>query len=105
MVNLGDVLHCDICGEHKESGIPRHGFYASPFSPAVELIQVESEARVRDKGTVGRAETGRSLKRLWFEKRTIVGVELRLGKGRVLVNEEKESREECCRNRVVAIAL
>ncbi|XAR51277.1 Histone deacetylase [Bertholletia excelsa] len=30
MVNLDDVVHCDICGEHKASGILKHGFFASP---------------------------------------------------------------------------
>ncbi|CAM8971596.1 unnamed protein product [Rhodiola kirilowii] len=31
MANLVDVHHCDTCGEHKESGILKHGFLASPF--------------------------------------------------------------------------
>uniref|UniRef100_A0A7N0U502 histone deacetylase n=1 Tax=Kalanchoe fedtschenkoi TaxID=63787 RepID=A0A7N0U502_KALFE len=31
MPNLDDVQHCDTCSEHKESGILKHGFLASPF--------------------------------------------------------------------------
>uniref|UniRef100_A0A2P2L5R8 histone deacetylase n=1 Tax=Rhizophora mucronata TaxID=61149 RepID=A0A2P2L5R8_RHIMU len=39
MVNLNDVIHCDICGEHRESGILRHGFFSSPFSQAADLTE------------------------------------------------------------------
>lgn len=39
-----------ICGEHKESGILRHGFYASPFSQEADLIQAESQVKERHKG-------------------------------------------------------
>ncbi|EPS65757.1 hypothetical protein M569_09020, partial [Genlisea aurea] len=30
MANIGDGSHCDLCGEHRESGILKHGFLASP---------------------------------------------------------------------------
>ncbi|KAL7178771.1 hypothetical protein ACSBR1_042180 [Camellia fascicularis] len=43
MVNLDDVVHCDICGEHKQSGIVKHGFFASPFLKEAGLTQNESE--------------------------------------------------------------
>ncbi|CAI0473837.1 unnamed protein product [Linum tenue] len=33
MVNLGDIAHCDLCGEHKTSGILKHGFLASSKFP------------------------------------------------------------------------
>ncbi|CAL1399898.1 unnamed protein product [Linum trigynum] len=33
MVNLGDIVHCDLCGEHKTSGILKHGFLASSKFP------------------------------------------------------------------------
>ncbi|KAL1554794.1 Histone deacetylase 15, variant 3 [Salvia divinorum] len=29
MLNIGDDSHCDVCGEHRESGILKHGFVAS----------------------------------------------------------------------------
>ncbi|GLT53065.1 hypothetical protein SLA2020_263610 [Shorea laevis] len=45
MVNFNDVNQCDICGEHKESGILRHGFFASPFSYDVGPIEVEYEIK------------------------------------------------------------
>ncbi|KAL4346488.1 hypothetical protein GQ457_17G026140 [Hibiscus cannabinus] len=78
MVNLGDVLHCDICGEHKESGILRHGFYASPFSPAVELIQVESEARVRDKDFWSEASASNCSTAVGFDERMLLHSEIEM---------------------------
>ncbi|GAV67392.1 Hist_deacetyl domain-containing protein [Cephalotus follicularis] len=45
MVNFGDDVHCDICGEHKESGIVRRGFFASPFSQDSGVIEVESKVQ------------------------------------------------------------
>ncbi|CAI9113629.1 OLC1v1014265C1 [Oldenlandia corymbosa var. corymbosa] len=44
MVNFDDVIHCDVCGEHRESGILSHGFLASPFFPVGEAAQNGSEA-------------------------------------------------------------
>ncbi|GFS40749.1 histone deacetylase 15 [Actinidia rufa] len=49
MVNLDDVVRCDICGEHKESGIVKHGFFASPFLKEAGLPQNESEVIERFK--------------------------------------------------------
>ncbi|XP_058227179.1 histone deacetylase 15 isoform X2 [Rhododendron vialii] len=50
MVNLGDDSHCDICGEHKESGILKHGYFASPFLKEAGLSQNELEVKERYKG-------------------------------------------------------
>ncbi|XP_010506955.1 PREDICTED: histone deacetylase 15 [Camelina sativa] len=43
MANPGDMVHCFICGEHKESGILRHGCFASPFFKDTGLIEVEED--------------------------------------------------------------
>ncbi|CAH8302168.1 unnamed protein product [Eruca vesicaria subsp. sativa] len=43
MANPGDMVHCYICGEHKESGILRHGYLASPFFKDTGLIEVEEK--------------------------------------------------------------
>ncbi|KAF8389798.1 hypothetical protein HHK36_024317 [Tetracentron sinense] len=43
MVNLDDVVHCDICGEHKESGILRHGCFASNLGQEASHTQAASE--------------------------------------------------------------
>ncbi|XWS60997.1 hypothetical protein CRYUN_Cryun07bG0087700 [Craigia yunnanensis] len=76
MVNLDDVVHCDICGEHKESGILRHGFYASPCSPEVELIQVESEARGRDKDFRSEASASNCSTAVGFDERMLLHSEV-----------------------------
>ncbi|XP_031105041.1 histone deacetylase 15 isoform X2 [Ipomoea triloba] len=49
MVNLSDVVHCDICGEHKDSGILRFGYFASPFLPKGDITENELEATERSK--------------------------------------------------------
>ncbi|XP_039057543.1 histone deacetylase 15-like, partial [Hibiscus syriacus] len=78
MVNLDDVFHCDICGEHKESGILKHGFYASPFSPEVELIQVESEARVRDEDIWSEASSSNCSTAVGFDERMLLHTEIEM---------------------------
>ncbi|KAF5730382.1 Histone deacetylase 15 isoform 1 [Tripterygium wilfordii] len=49
MVNYDDILHCDICGEHKESGILRHGYFASPFLQDAGPTEFDSEVEERYK--------------------------------------------------------
>ncbi|GMI99538.1 histone deacetylase 15 [Hibiscus trionum] len=78
MVNLDDVFHCDICGEHKESGILKHGFYASPFSPDVEYIQVESEARARDKDFWSEASASNCSTAVGFDDRMLLHSEIEM---------------------------
>jgi hypothetical protein len=40
------IFSMQICGEHKESGILRHGFFASPFSHDVgRPVEVEHEIK------------------------------------------------------------
>lgn len=34
-----------ICGEHRDSGILRHGFYASPFTQDMGAPSIEAEAQ------------------------------------------------------------
>lgn len=41
MLNVDDVGNCEVCGEHRESGILRHGFFASPYLPVVDVNQDE----------------------------------------------------------------
>ncbi|KAE8736481.1 Histone deacetylase 15 [Hibiscus syriacus] len=78
MVNLDDVFHCDICGEHKESGILKHGFYASPFSPEVELIQVESEARPRGKDFWSEDSASNCSTAVGFDERMLLHSEIEM---------------------------
>ncbi|TYH98310.1 hypothetical protein ES332_A12G301400v1 [Gossypium tomentosum] len=78
MVNLDDVFLCDICGEHKESGILRHGFYASPFSPEVELIQVESEATGSEKEIWSEASASNCSTAVGFDERMLLHSEVEI---------------------------
>ncbi|MBA0719008.1 hypothetical protein Goshw_027149 [Gossypium schwendimanii] len=78
MVNLDDVFLCDICGEHKESGILRHGFYASPFSPEVELVQVESEATGREKEIWSEASASNCSTAVGFDERMLLHSEVEI---------------------------
>ncbi|KAJ8535998.1 hypothetical protein K7X08_034399 [Anisodus acutangulus] len=41
MVNVEDIGNCEVCGEHRESGILRHGFFASPYLPVEDVNQEE----------------------------------------------------------------
>ncbi|GMI76557.1 histone deacetylase 15 [Hibiscus trionum] len=74
MVNLDDVVHCDICGEHKASGILRHGFYASPCSP--EGVQVESQSRKRDKDLQLEASSSNCLTAVGFDEKMLLHSEV-----------------------------
>ncbi|KAK6127715.1 hypothetical protein DH2020_038555 [Rehmannia glutinosa] len=46
MVNIGVDFHCDVCGEHRESGILQSGFLASPFHRADVLTENDTHAAV-----------------------------------------------------------
>ncbi|XP_039045347.1 histone deacetylase 15-like isoform X2 [Hibiscus syriacus] len=76
MVNIDDVVHCDICGEHKASGILRHGFYASPCSPEVNLIQVKSEPRQIDKDLELEASSSNRLTAVGFDEKMLLHSEV-----------------------------
>ncbi|KAJ4821933.1 Histone deacetylase 15 [Turnera subulata] len=71
MVNLDDVVYCEICGEHKESGILRRGFFASAFSQDAGVSESKSEGKERDK------DDGRS-KQSSSHSSTIVGFDERM---------------------------
>lgn len=48
--NFDNDVYCYICGEHKESGILRHGFFASSISQEADLREEELELVQRSKG-------------------------------------------------------
>ncbi|KAK9278717.1 hypothetical protein L1049_028292 [Liquidambar formosana] len=78
MVNMDDVVHCDICGEHKESGILRQGFYASPFSQETGLTQVESEVIERYKGLGSRDSVSGNSTAIGFDERMLLHSEVEM---------------------------
>ncbi|GKV25093.1 hypothetical protein SLEP1_g34586 [Rubroshorea leprosula] len=78
MVNLDDVVHCDICGEHKESGILRHGFYASPFSQEADLIQAELELKEIHKDLHSGSSASNSSTLVGFDERMLLHSEVEM---------------------------
>ncbi|XP_024170977.1 histone deacetylase 15 isoform X2 [Rosa chinensis] len=75
MVNLGDV-NCDICGEHRESGILRHGFLASPLLPDSGLTEIDSDIRERHKGSQDSASNSSTA--VGFDERMLLHSEIQL---------------------------
>ncbi|XP_054821855.1 histone deacetylase 15 isoform X2 [Prosopis cineraria] len=49
MVNLDDIDHCDICGEHRDSKILSYGFFASPYAEDSNLT--EAKPKMKEVGT------------------------------------------------------
>ncbi|KAM3380311.1 histone deacetylase 15 [Capsicum galapagoense] len=41
MANVEGIGNCEVCGEHRESGILKHGFFASPYLPIDDVNQDE----------------------------------------------------------------
>ncbi|KAH9329465.1 hypothetical protein KI387_001573 [Taxus chinensis] len=50
MPNLDDSLHCDMCGEHRESGILNQGFLAPQFTSAEVSSSETSVERAEENG-------------------------------------------------------
>ncbi|KAA8541171.1 hypothetical protein F0562_025221 [Nyssa sinensis] len=78
MVNLDDVVHCDICGEHKESGILGNGFFASPFLQEAGRSQNESEAIERCKGSCSRNSASDNSTAVGFDERMLLHSEVEM---------------------------
>ncbi|XP_031288190.1 histone deacetylase 15 [Pistacia vera] len=76
MVNLDDIVHCDICGEHKESGILRHGFFASPFQDG--LMDVESEVKEKYKELRSGVSVSSSCTAIGFDERMLLHSEVEM---------------------------
>ena len=78
MANQDDVVHCDICGEHKESGILKHGFFASPFSQEAGLIHTDSEVVERGKDSRSPNLTSNNSTAVGFDERMLLHSEVEM---------------------------
>ncbi|KAE9467112.1 hypothetical protein C3L33_00965, partial [Rhododendron williamsianum] len=76
MVNLGDDSHCDICGEHKESGILKHGYFASPFLKEAGLSQNELEVKERYKDPCSQISESGKFTAVGFDERMLLHSEV-----------------------------
>ncbi|KAL5544718.1 hypothetical protein UlMin_008502 [Ulmus minor] len=78
MVNFDDVVHCDICGEHKESGILRLGFFASPLLKDASATDLEMEIKEQDKDKLMRNPAGNSSTAIGFDERMLLHSEVEM---------------------------
>ncbi|XP_010549141.1 PREDICTED: histone deacetylase 15 [Tarenaya hassleriana] len=76
MANPGSIVHCYICGEHKESGILRHGYFSSPFLKDSGLAEVES-ALEEKYGGLG-SSSARSSTAVGFDERMLLHSEFEM---------------------------
>ncbi|XP_048329333.2 histone deacetylase 15 [Ziziphus jujuba] len=77
MVNF-DVAYCDICGEHKESGILKHGCFASPFLQDANLPGVESEIKESNKDIQIQKSAPNNTTAIGFDERMLLHSEVEM---------------------------
>lgn len=78
MVNLGDGVICDLCGEHKDSGILRLGYFASPSSQDAGCSEVESEVKGKNKEMHSQLSASNSLTAIGFDERMLLHSEVQM---------------------------
>ncbi|XP_073296704.1 histone deacetylase 15-like isoform X3 [Primulina huaijiensis] len=69
--NFATSVHCEFCGEHRQSGIIKYGFLASAFSAEEGLTVSEADATVRLKGIVADSQTA-----IGFDERMLLHEEV-----------------------------
>ncbi|KAL0396065.1 UNVERIFIED_CONTAM: Histone deacetylase 15 [Sesamum calycinum] len=97
MVNIGDDLHCDVCGEHRESGILKRGHLASPFYGAEGLT--EDDAHSAD------GLQGPSLQSFASDNATAIGFDERMLLHEEVVMKSHPHPERPDRIRAIAASL
>ncbi|PWA71675.1 histone deacetylase 15 [Artemisia annua] len=75
MVNFGDTLYCHICGEHKESGILRHGFLASPLQQADSIQNIPLKRNGESKASSSQTLAPHKLTAVGFDDRMLLHYE------------------------------
>lgn len=78
MTNLCDASLCRICGEHKESGILKEGFFASPFLQEGNHIQNESELVEGHKDSFPKKMASGSSTAVGFDERMLLHSEVEM---------------------------
>lgn len=78
MVNLGDGAVCDLCGEHKDSGILRLGYFASPSSQDAGCSEVESEMKGKNKEMHSQLSASNSSTAIGFDQRMLLHSEVQM---------------------------
>ncbi|KAK4426721.1 Histone deacetylase 15 [Sesamum alatum] len=97
MVNIGDDFHCDVCGEHRESGILKRGHLASPFCGAEEFT--EDDAHAAD------GFQGPSLQNFTSDNATAIGFDERMLLHEEVVTKSHPIQKRPDRIRAIAASL
>ncbi|ESW27132.1 hypothetical protein PHAVU_003G176700 [Phaseolus vulgaris] len=75
MTNLDCYDCCDICGEHRESKILSHGFFASPLAQDEDLIEVHGDVKgLKDVGS--QESVANSSTAIGFDERMLLHAEV-----------------------------
>ncbi|XP_024027272.1 histone deacetylase 15 [Morus notabilis] len=78
MVNFDDIVHCDVCGEHKESGILRHGYFAPPLLQDANLTVSEMETKERHEDGTSQNSALSSSTAIGFDERMLLHSEVEM---------------------------
>ncbi|GMH21382.1 hypothetical protein Nepgr_023224 [Nepenthes gracilis] len=78
MINFDGAVQCDICGEHRESEIVKHGFFASPFSQEANLTQGASEVIEKYKESLLHLPVSESWTAVGFDERMLLHSEVEM---------------------------
>lgn len=86
MPNLDDTLHCDLCGEHRESGILNEGYLAPQFASAEVSSSSQLSLEMPENGNgvatsitpTSTSATGESSTFSLSERRTVIGFDQRM---------------------------
>lgn len=76
MVNFDGFVFCEACKEHKESGILKHGFFASPSLQGTSSARVEPEVIERYTESLSDISASGSSTVVGFDKRMLLHSEV-----------------------------
>lgn len=78
MLNFDDIDHCDVCGEHKESGILRHGCFTSPLLQDANLTDSELETKEWHKDGLSQNTAPSNSTAIGFDERMLLHSEVEM---------------------------
>ncbi|KAI7743662.1 hypothetical protein M8C21_031030, partial [Ambrosia artemisiifolia] len=78
LLNLDDAIYCHICGEHKESGILRHGFFASRSHEADSVMNKSLERNGKSEASCSKSIAPHKLTAVGFDERMLLHSEVEM---------------------------
>lgn len=76
MVNVDGATYCHICGEHKESGILRHGFLASSTDEADSIQNLSLKQNGNSEASCSKSLASHKLTAVGFDERMLLHSEV-----------------------------